>query len=111
MITQYPAKPIPTLTKCIEVFGPDYATEVHNVMKTSSFRNATLLLEQIVILQNECREMKIRRLIKLLGLNNDLYYKVIRTEASSSLNIKKPFYKFLLKADDEVKILQMILDS
>lgn len=55
--------------------------------------------------------MKVRRLIKLLGINNDLYDIVIKAEENLSLNIKQPSNKSLLKTDDEVKILQMILDS
>lgn len=64
-------KPVPALAKCIEVFGPDYGTGFHNVMKTSSFANIMTLLEQITIFQKDNKEMKVRKLIKLLELNND----------------------------------------
>lgn len=111
MNIDFTAKQIPSLAKCIDVLGADYAKEVYTIMKTSEFRNASLLSEQITILQKEWKDFKVRRLIKLLGINNRLYYKVINNATSSSLDVKQPSYKFLLNPEDEVKIIQMIHDS
>ena len=99
---------VPSITKCIELLGSDEGTKLHKSLQSAEFRNSASLCEQINFLKNGPIKIGVREIIKLLGLSNDHYYKVMRNEPIMPPVKPTPPNRLLLTEDEENTLIDLI---
>lgn len=99
---------IPTVSKCVEIFGDDEGRKLHKILQNAQFRNERSLQDQLVFLKSARQTITVREITKFLGISNDYYYKGIRNEQTESPTKLVPPSRQLLTENEENAIIELI---
>ena len=99
---------IPSIERCIEIFGEVDGKSVHKELLRSNFRSATSLKNQLQYLKEIRPNITVRMTTKLLHITNDRYFQAFKDSAISvPLTIQMP-HRHLLTLEDEENIISKI---
>lgn len=71
---------VPTLDKCVEVFGRNDAQRIHSELLKSGFRSASSLHDQIQDFKTISPNLSIRDIANLLNISNNRYYATMKSD-------------------------------
>ncbi len=99
----------PTKFKCIEAFGINIGSMVHQSFLSAEFRNAITLLCQIKFVKKIVEKATVQQICFLFNISTRRYYKVLNdVPCSNSPGKPQPPSQQLLTAEEEIHIIGLI---
>ena len=66
---------VPTLERCVEIFGLIYGKGIHSELLLSEFRNAKTLKEQKHFFKENISSASVKDICSVLNISSRVYYK------------------------------------
>ena len=102
---------VPSVEKCIELFGGIEGRSFHREISKTGFRSASSFREQLQFLKIARPRITVREITKLLGISNNKYYAALENNEKINETPSGPPTRKLLTNDEELQIIKFIYDQ
>ena len=96
---------VPSVEKCIELFGDIEGRSFHREISKTGFRSASSFREQLQFLKIARPRITVREITKLLGISNNKFYAALENSEKINETPSGPPTRSLLTDIEEMQII------